>query len=213
MDEGMIKTSYEQRLPLLTQLKTSLEEATRETLLGVPHLDRVDFRVKDVGSFVRKALSRKGGAPYEHPLVEIEDQVAGRIVVYFVTDLDVVRGKLLSAIFNPVEQTTRRPSRDAEFGYESDHLICNLPPHLLPNGWHSLEDMPSTFELQIRTVFMHAYAAPQHDIAYKSAAELPSEIRRELAWIAASAWGADQAYKRVREWQRAQAGFIGGGTH
>jgi hypothetical protein len=25
-------------------------------------------------------------------------------------------------------------------------------------------------------------------------------IRRELAWIAASAWGADQAYERVREW-------------
>jgi ppGpp synthetase/RelA/SpoT-type nucleotidyltranferase len=57
--------------------------------------------------------------------------------------------------------------------------------------------MPSTFELQIRTLFMHAWAEPQHDMGYKAAQELTREIRRELAWIAASAWGADQAYDRV----------------
>lgn len=48
---------------------------------------------------------------------------------------------------------------------------------------------------------MHAYAEPQHDLSYKAAADLPSEIRRELAWVAASAWGADQAYERVRRWR------------
>jgi hypothetical protein len=37
--------------------------------------------------------------------------------------------------------------------------------------------------------------------SYKGPADLPKEIRRELAWIAASAWGADHAYKRVWDWQ------------
>jgi len=54
--------------------------------------------------------------------------------------------------------------------------------------------------LQIRTIFMHAYSEPQHDFAYKAAGDLPPNVRRELAWIAASAWGADQAYARVAEW-------------
>lgn len=26
------------------------------------------------------------------------------------------------------------------------------------------------------------------------------DVKRQLAWIAASAWGADQAYERVRAW-------------
>jgi ppGpp synthetase/RelA/SpoT-type nucleotidyltranferase len=57
--------------------------------------------------------------------------------------------------------------------------------------------MPTTFELQIRTLCMHAWAEPQHDVGYKSAEELSREDRRELAWIAASIWGADHGFERV----------------
>jgi ppGpp synthetase/RelA/SpoT-type nucleotidyltranferase len=44
----------------------------------------------------------------------------------------------------------------------------------------------------------HAYAEPQHDLAYKPETPPSDEIRRELAWVAASSWGADQALERVR---------------
>jgi ppGpp synthetase/RelA/SpoT-type nucleotidyltranferase len=60
--------------------------------------------------------------------------------------------------------------------------------------------MPETFELQVRTLFQHAYAEPQHNLGYKPGdAQLTDEVRRELAWVAASSWGADQALDRVRE--------------
>ena len=99
------------------------------------------------------------------------------------------------------QRSQRRPERDVEFGYESDHLICVIPPHLEPSGWAKRHDMPSTFELQIRTLLMHAYAEPQHDIGYKAARDLPHQIRRELCVrLATAAWGADQAYEHVRKW-------------
>jgi ppGpp synthetase/RelA/SpoT-type nucleotidyltranferase len=63
--------------------------------------------------------------------------------------------------------------------------------------WGARDDLPSTFELRVRTIFMHAYAEPQHNIGYKAASELPGQVRRELAWIAAS------AYERVRSWDGA----------
>jgi putative GTP pyrophosphokinase len=51
---------------------------------------------------------------------------------------------------------------------------------------------------------MHAYAEPQHNIGYKPTGELPRQIKRELAWIAASAWGADQAFERLNAWNEVQ---------
>jgi putative GTP pyrophosphokinase len=198
---SQLEKQYRERLDILEALRRNLDDETRRALSDLPHLDRVTFRVKSLESFVEKALDRRNEPPYRKPLVEIEDQVAGRVVVYLLDDLQPVKSRLAST-FNTVESVHRRPPRDAEFGYESHHLVCIIPPHLKPATWDSLKDMPTTFELQLRTLFMHAYAEPQHDLAYKVAEELPGHVRRELAWIAASAWGADRAYNRVREWQR-----------
>jgi len=187
---------YKSRTPLLETARTRLEQATQDALQGVPHVDRIVYRIKDRRSFVEKALDPENDPPYQHPLREIEDQLGGRVIVFFLTDLGVVRERL-KGTFTEVEWSRRQPDRDEEFGYESDHLICVLPPQVKTDAWGDHVDMPTTFELQLRTVFMHAYAEPQHDLAYKAAHELPKGVRRELAWIAASAWGADHAYERV----------------
>ena len=125
------------------------------------------------------------------------------MIVFYLADVDLVHD-LLAGTFNPVEKKHRKPARDAEFGYESHHLICNIPSHMKPNGWKDQEEMPETFELRVRTIFMHACAEPQHNYGYKGAEDLPSNIRKELAWIAASAWGVDQSYERVRKGEEAK---------
>jgi ppGpp synthetase/RelA/SpoT-type nucleotidyltranferase len=89
------------------------------------------------------------------------------------------------------------PERDAEFRYETYHEIFIIPEHEKPDGSARYYDMPTTFELQIRTLFMHAYSEPQHEFGYKDAASLPSFARRRLAWIAASAWGADAEFEEL----------------
>jgi len=193
---------YQARQPLLEQLRDKLETETKAALGNLKHIDRVSFRVKGVQSFTEKAQDRRTTPPYENPLVEVEDQVAGRVIVFFLHDVQIVLERL-KRTFNAVERKHMRPARDEEFSYESYHLICIVPPHLKPDGWGARDDLPTTFELQVRTIFMHAYAEPQHDIGYKAASELPGQVRRELAWIAASAWGADQAYERVQSWDAA----------
>lgn len=198
MDNALL-ARYEARQSLLDRLRDSLESETKAALNGVEHVDRVSFRVKTGKSFVEKAADPGTTPPYREPLLEIEDQVAGRVIVFFLDDIRIVLDRLRGT-FNAVERTHKRPKKDEEFGYESAHLICNIPPHMRPDGWAERDDLPGTFELQVRTIFMHAYAEPQHNIGYKASSELPSQIRKELAWIAASAWGADQAYERVRSW-------------
>jgi ppGpp synthetase/RelA/SpoT-type nucleotidyltranferase len=200
MNDGLAR-DYLRRIEVLEKLRDTLESETIAALKGVPHIDRVTYRVKTVESFVAKATDGGIDPPYKDPLVEVEDQVGGRVIVFFRSDLQVVL-ECLKRNFNTIERSRYRPKRDAEFGYESDHIVCVIPPHLKPPGWESRNDLPTTFELQIRTLFMHAYAEPEHDLQYKAPRELPHDIRKELAWIAASSWGADQAYERILEWER-----------
>lgn len=197
-----LRQNYEARIPILESLCEALESETFRAIQDVNHIDRVYFRVKDTVSFVKKALDPDNDPPYKDPLAEIEDQVAGRIIVFFREDLDLIMDRLRGT-FNSIEFERRRPAADAEFGYETNHVICVVPPQVKTSDSEERNDLPETFELQIRTIFMHAYAEPQHNFGYKSVKDLPSDIRRELAWIGASAWGADQAYQRVFDWRKA----------
>lgn len=184
---------YSDRLPLLRELEATLLESAAECLDGVPNIDRISTRSKAIDRFLKKADS---GA-YAEPLLEIEDQVGLRVLVLFPSDLEPVRSRLRDW-FVPVEDFLHRPDRDAEFGYLTHHFVFVIPDHLKPSGWEAQELMPEAFEAQVRTLFMHAYAEPNHRLDYERADDLPAEVRRQLAWIAASSWGADQALERVR---------------
>lgn len=210
MSETDLGVAYATRLPLLGQLADRIETTTCEALKDVPHIDRISFRTKGHGSFLRKAAESK----YKNPLVELEDQVAGRVITFFRDDIPVVRGRL-TRWFGNVEHEVKEPAGPNEFGYESDHYVFVIAEHWKPQGWQDLPDMPTTFELQVRTLFMHAWAEPQHDLGYKPGAPLDRETHRELAWVAASAWGADRTLNEIAQRQstvRQEAGMQSTGT-
>jgi putative GTP pyrophosphokinase len=190
-----VTQAYEQRYPILKALAERLEKEVAGLLEGAEHVDRIYFRAKEPSHFVVKA-SKNGGTAYKNPLSEIEDQVAGRVLVFFLDDLDAVTGRL-QANFATVESQRKAPAQPDAFGYESFHRVFAIPPHVKPSGWEKLEDAPVTFEMQVRTLFQHAWAEPQHDLEYKGTEETPLDARRELAWAASSAWGADHAFQRA----------------
>jgi putative GTP pyrophosphokinase len=192
MSEAALRSAYAARGPLLEELAARLDRATRAALDGVPHIDRICFRVKEQGSFVKKAISPK----YTSPLTELEDQVAGRVITFFRDDIPIVRERL-TEWFGDVEHVIKEPAGPTEFGYESDHYVFVITEHQKPEGWQNHAEMPTTFELQVRTLFMHAWAEPQHDLGYKTDTSLDRETARELAWVAASAWGADRTLNEI----------------
>lgn len=192
-----LTSAYSERLPLLQEAASRLKAHLVEHFEDQPRIDQLSFRAKAIDSFVRKASAECREHPYEVPLAEIEDQIAGRILVHFLEDVKSAVSHL-SELFTPVEQEHRRPTRYNEFDYESVHGIYVLPPQYQPTGWDQIEDMPRTFEMQIRTLMQHAYAEPQHDLGYRPDEPIGDPAKRELAWIAGSCWGGDQAFERVR---------------
>ena len=160
------------------------------------HIDRVYFRAKDPASFTKKVARPKSGIPYGDPFAEIEDQIAGRVLVFFRHDIDLVNRRMIDTL-REIEFSRREPESSAEFGYESDHWVCLIPRALMSDEWLGEGAMPRTFELQVRTLFMHAWAEPLHDIVYKPDQSLDRDTERRVAWIAASSWGADEMLEPI----------------
>jgi putative GTP pyrophosphokinase len=196
----LLELAYRHRLPMLQDTANELDRLTRLVLEGYSHahIDRVAFRVKSLSGFVSKVRNRVAQPPYSEPLAQVEDQIGGRVLVFFEHDIDPV-SQLLERTFVRVESRFHTPERDEEFGYQSHHLVCLIPDHAKTSSWSSEPSMPETFELQVRTLFMHAWAEPQHNLGYKSSGELTPDQRRLLAWVAASAWGADRGLEDA--WQ------------
>ena len=199
-----LEGEYLLRIGILQNLADKLQAVVIDALQSIKHIDRIYFRVKGCESFLKKALDKRRN--YIEPLIEIEDQIAGRVLVFYEYDLEIVR-KILDGTFHFIEADIKRPEEFNEFGYETDHYIFLIPKNMLPRQWNEYENLPTTAELQIRTLFMHAYAEPQHDIDFKGSGNLPNNIRRQLAWIAASAWGGDHAYSEIIRWMRESGKF------
>jgi putative GTP pyrophosphokinase len=98
--------------------------------------------------------------------------------------------------FRHIEEAKIEPETEAEFGYFGRHYILSLPEDVVPTGI-PLEAAPKVFEVQIRTLFQHAWSEAEHDIGYKPARDLNAEQKRRFAFSAAQAWGADLIFQEL----------------
>lgn len=208
---AVFKTRHESHLP---RVAASLEAMIRDYLQGISHIDRVSARAKDPERFAVKARKQKDdGAPkYTSPLQEIQDQIGARVIVFYQDDVDKV-SKQLERYFTHIEKKTMIPESEWEFGYFGHHWIFALPDDVVP-ATISKEDVPRYFELQVKTLFQHAWSEANHDLGYKAPVPLSTSQRRYLAFTAAQAWGADDAFERLRSElaTSAQPRALSGGT-
>jgi ppGpp synthetase/RelA/SpoT-type nucleotidyltranferase len=188
---------YEERYarqlaPVAAALEAHLLALTR----GQPRIDRVTARAKTPESFMGKAVKLEDGKPkYGDPLTEIQDQIAARIITFYLADVERIEA-LISTYFGSIESRRVEPESSSEFGYEGHHFILLTPEEAFPRPL-SRRDGPSLFELQIKTVFQHAWSAAGHDLLYKAPAQLSREQSRRGAFTAAQAWGADHIFDEL----------------
>lgn len=99
--------------------------------------------------------------------------------------------------FQPIEQKRLVPESFWEFGYFGQHFVLALPRDVVPEDVDTTE-VPRFFELQIKTLFQHAWSEANHDLGYKSPVDLSGDQQRRLAFTAAQAWGADRVFEELR---------------
>lgn len=176
----------------LENLASNLRLEIKEQLKELERVDKISARVKSTKSFKEKACKEEqdGKPKYAEPLKEIQDMIGLRIVVYYEDDFEQIM-KIVEPYFNRVEKRRITPDDEAEFGYEGLHYIFFIPEHHL-GPYRDKPIIPNFFELQIKTLFQHAWAQAGHGLGYKPKCEFTRDLKRKLAFVAAQSWGADQ---------------------
>jgi len=89
------------------------------------------------------------------------------------------------------------PDSPREFGYEGKHYILFIP--LVVMNPADTDDAPTFFELQIETLFQHAWSEADNDLIYKPVGSLTEDRRRWVAFTAAQSWGADRIFEKLAQ--------------
>jgi putative GTP pyrophosphokinase len=142
-----------------------------------------EYRVKKISSFISKSLYRDKSEKYKNPIIDIEDKVATRLVVLTTQHIKQVQeilcrssvwfAKLDKNISNDIELD---PST---FGYQAAHIIVRRRAKADLSATELLN--PIACEIQIKTLFQHAYSEMSHSTVYKGPYRQDTELLRTLA--------------------------------
>jgi putative GTP pyrophosphokinase len=197
MNEKQLRNEYASRYDsILKPLADKISAQLLDHLNQIEHIDRISSRAKGVDSFVTKAQkANEGERKYDRPFEQIQDLVAARIIVFYKQDVEVIE-EIIRRNYKPVESKDLIPERESEFGYVGKHFILSIPQDLYADD-ADRSRMPIFFELQIKTLFQHAWSEASHDLAYKQDVQLTSLQKRMIALTAAQSWGADQQFAQL----------------
>lgn len=194
-DEELSREYSDRQRGILSPLAKRLEEFILDCVKDLPRVDRVAARAKSPDRFIAKAakILDDGKRKYDHPLTQIQDQIGARVITFYLDDVAAV-SDVIDRYFRAIESRDVIPDSESEFGYVGKHYILAIPEDVFPHANEELQRMPKFFELQIKTLFQHAWSEAGHDLAYKPIVNLTSLQKRQLAFTAAQAWGADQMF-------------------
>ena len=192
-----VEEQYRQRFEnYLEPIADRLREHLIDRISSLERIDRITTRAKAVDRFVEKASrSDEGGtAKYSDPLNEIQDQIGARVVTFYLSDISRVASEI-ERYYAPIEVRTIVPDSPREFDYEGRHYIMLLPDDIVEPDWEG--HVPEFFELQVKTLFQHAWGEANHDLGYKPARDLERVEKRKIAFTSAQAWGADHIFDEL----------------
>lgn len=195
MTDEELSIEYRRRhAQILVPLTERLQPMLADVVAGLPRIDRVSARAKSPDRFLAKAIKQDEGVrKYDRPLEQIQDQVGARVIAFYLDDVIAI-SSVIDRYFRHIEARDLVPESESEFGYIGKHYILMMPEDVYPDDEVDVKRMPKFFELQIKTLFQHAWSEAGHDLAYKPVSPLTSLQKRQLAFTAAQAWGADQMF-------------------
>ncbi len=198
MDISVYEIEYREKLrPRYESLATRVSELVDQLIkdAGIP-IVQIEHRAKTLGSFLEK-LERNS---YKDPFKEIKDFAGIRVVSYYNDDVERVADIIRNEFQVDADHSTDKLQELAidEFAYRSFHLVCTLKePRIALPEWRPFLSLP--FEIQIRSVLQHAWAAISHKLDYKLASQAPQEVRRQLFRLSALLELADLEFATIRD--------------
>ena len=184
---------YESRLPMWREVEQEAVYTLREAIVtaGVK-IHVIEHRIKDLISLIGKASSKS----YDDPLTEIKDIVGIRIVTLFLSDLSKI-DEIINSELSVISKDDKTTDDDSAVGYRSIHYICTFKPEY--SGPRYKKIAGQQFEIQVRTLCMHAWSAVSHYIDYKGDWDVPKDLVGSLKALSGLFHIADSQFEQFSE--------------
>lgn len=181
---------YDQRYDKYQRLKDEIQYILKRELESqdIPY-HSLEGRVKTFDSFIDKARRQELDKPFE----TIDDICGVRIICLFLSDIERIGNIIESSlvILKKDDKITTKP--DEAFGYLSIHFVGSLPDSCSGPRYNDLKGL--NFEIQLRTIAMHAWSTISHYLDYKSPHSIPSHLRKDFNALSALFYVADSHFE------------------
>jgi ppGpp synthetase/RelA/SpoT-type nucleotidyltranferase len=153
----------------------------------------ISSRAKAPYSLLGKLREKK----YSDPASQVTDLVGVRVITHYPDDAERAEEILRTSFDVNEEESYDRLDelKSSVFGYRSIHLVVRLPAAQVRLS-RNLEDQ--WFEVQVRGLLQHAWAAVDHEVRYKSGIDFPPPLVRRFAAIAGGLEALDDAFMGMR---------------
>jgi len=161
----------------------------------------VQSRPKSVSSFAEKCARKFG--KYPDAVNQMTDLCGARVIVQTLEQVRAVR-QFIEVNFNILESDDKGLSlSEDKFGYRDMHYVIQIRPdrrHVLGITEDEQQSIGTrTAEIQVRTWLQHAWADTLHDRMYKNPLQLPPDVRRTGALLAAIMEQGDRFYNQMAD--------------
>ncbi len=137
---GDVSSAFLVRRPLLQHVAEMLRIEVCEFLNDEEIPSKATFEVMDLSTFLSDAAS------LSNPLVEVQNQIAGRILIPEIEFASRIEG-----IFRQIFSVHQSKWLDiGETQLPCLQLTCVVPPQAMPEGWRSRNDVPKNFQVRIQ---------------------------------------------------------------
>jgi putative GTP pyrophosphokinase len=149
----------------------------------------VESRVKTYDSIIQKCKIKQ----IRDPFSELNDIVGVRAICLFRSDL-VRIDRIIKAEFDLHLLDDKVMADVDSFGYMSVHYIVSLRSTFSGPRYEKIKGI--RFEIQVRTLAMHAWAAISHYLAYKGEWDVPDSLKKSLNALSGLFYVADGEFER-----------------
>jgi len=161
----------------------------------------VQSRAKAISSFAEKCARKF--AKYPDPVNQMTDLCGARVIVQALEQVRAVR-QFIEAHFEILESDDKGLSlSEDKFGYRDMHYVIQIRSDrcqvlgITEEEQKSIDTRPA--EIQVRTWLQHAWADTLHDRIYKNPLDLPLDVRRTGALLAAIMEEGDRLYNQMAD--------------
>ena len=179
----------------MREICTKLENLSQEFELNKDRnpIQHITHRLKKTESIRNKMLQKNLPLEYEIMRDEITDIGGIRVICSYINDIYAIAKMLKKQDDLLIVREKDYIANPKANGYRSYHLIVAIPIFL------SSEKQIIPVEIQMRTIAMDFWASLEHQLRYKTEAEVSDSTRIRLTNIAHSIFNADLEMQNIYE--------------